>query len=111
MEAQPLELVIGNIMRRILFIIREEHAAKVSETPPPQTPTEQHAPPHQSLSDEQVEEQLATPVPNLRTAVMEAIGDLQQEVRQACRMQSVGAFGSSGRCVALLCFADGLASM
>lgn len=30
-EAQPLELVIGNIVRRILFIIREEHANKLKE--------------------------------------------------------------------------------
>lgn len=31
MEAQPLELVIGNIVRRVLFIIREEHAGKLKE--------------------------------------------------------------------------------
>lgn len=78
MDAQPLELVIGNIVRRVLFIIREEHAGKLKET----QPQGQHTPP-EALLDEvaNAEEQLGVPVPNLRTAVMEAIGDLQLEVR------------------------------
>jgi hypothetical protein len=75
-EAQPLELVIGNIVRRILFIIREEHAAKLKEKGP-------MASPFHNQQSEGEEEQLGTAVPNLRTAVMEAIGDLQLEVRRS----------------------------
>lgn len=96
-EAQPLELVIGNIVRRILFIIRGVHAAKLREMHsshgqgsegggdgglPPQQPS-------LSLSDEgaSVEEQLGVAVPNLRTTVMDAIGDLRCEV--GCSGRSV----------------------
>lgn len=81
-EAQPLELVIGNIVRRILFIIREEHAAKLSEQ---QQSSEAPTTTTAAASAAAGEEQLGKPVPNLRTAVMEAIGDLQLEVRGRSR--------------------------
>lgn len=92
MEAQPLELVIGNIVRRVLFIIRVAHAAKLREMQSSQGQGSEAGdgdgglPPQQpslSLSDEgaSAEEQLGVAVPNLRTTVMDAIGDLRCEVR------------------------------
>lgn len=90
-EAQPLELVIGNIVRRVLFIIRVAHAAKLREMKSSQGQGSEAGgdgglPPQQpslSLSDEgaSAEEQLGVAVPNLRTTVMDAIGDLRCEVR------------------------------
>jgi len=88
-EAQPLELVVGNIVRRVLFIIREEHAGKLQEKQQQQlSQSQSQSQPSSSVGGDGKDggdAQLALPVPNLRTAVMEAIGDLQLEVRASRR--------------------------
>ncbi len=90
MEAQPLELVVGNIVRRVLFIIREEHAGKLQEKQQQQqlSQSQSQSQPSSSVGGDGKDggdAQLALPMPNLRTAVMEAIGDLQLEVRASRR--------------------------
>ncbi len=89
-EAQPLELVIGNIVRRILFVIREEHAAKLQEMRAKQgLATASSSSSSSSFSsssfseDDGEADELGVSVPNLRTGVMEAIGELQLELENA----------------------------
>lgn len=81
-EAQPLELVIGNIVRRILFIIRKEHSTKLKEIREKQGFAA--AATIQSFADnDEDKDELGVAVPNLRMAIMDAIGDLQQELDDA----------------------------
>jgi translation initiation factor eIF-2B subunit beta len=74
-DAQPLQLVVGNVVRRILFIIREEHKTKLREV------RAREGGSTASLSDDgEAGNELEASVPGLRTGVMEAIGELQLEL-------------------------------
>jgi len=77
-DAQPLELVIGNIVRRILFLIREEHANKLGELR-----ARQGLATTSFSEDGEAADELNVTVPQLRMAVMEAIGELQLELDNA----------------------------
>lgn len=77
-DAQPLELVIGNIVRRILFLIREEHASKLREDR-----ARQGVATIPLSEDGEAADELNVAVPQLRMAVMEAIGELQLELDNA----------------------------
>lgn len=83
-EAQPLELVIGNIVRRILFVIREEHGTKLKEMRAKQQQEGSTQGPFSLYNgNDETGDELKVVVPNLRTAVMEAIGELQLELDNA----------------------------
>lgn len=78
-SAQPSESAVGNMVRRILKIIREEYASalKGSEEADPQESL------HKLLSAEGQKEDYGQSVPNLKATVIEAVNELKIELENS----------------------------
>mmetsp|Transcript_32710 Transcript_32710/g.43061 ORF Transcript_32710/g.43061 Transcript_32710/m.43061 type:complete len:377 (-) Transcript_32710:133-1263(-) len=81
-SAQPMELGIGNIIRRMLYLIREEHATLLKVMQQQKTGTsEQLQPSLQSvLAGTELSMDYTTVLPDLRQHVMESLGELIGEL-------------------------------
>lgn len=87
-KAHPHELAIGNVVRRVLHIIREEHANAIKAAPPSaklEAKTSSASRSYQSRSLGSIlapgtDSDLSTPIADLKLSVMEGIMELINEI-------------------------------
>ncbi|KAL5016275.1 hypothetical protein ScPMuIL_005864 [Solemya velum] len=77
MRAQPSETSVGNMVRRVLKIIREEYASALKGNSEEGDPQESL---HKMLLSEGQIDDYSQPVANLKAAVIEAIGEFNREL-------------------------------
>jgi len=82
--AQPMELGVGNIIRRVLYLIREEHASLLKEMQKNTAGTaELNQPSLQSLlSGTELSVNYATHIKELRQHLMESLSELMGELEE-----------------------------
>jgi len=86
-ESQPLEFTIGNIVRRVLFVVREDYISlkktmKLNEA----SGRKDQAPSlYNMLGSEDFQEDFTDPIRELKASVIEAINELLEEIKNLYR--------------------------
>jgi len=84
-EAQPLEFTIGNIVRRILFIIREDYVSLRKATKESEVVRLDRAPSLYNMLGSEEQEEFTEPIRELKASIIEGINELIDELKNLYR--------------------------